>query len=325
MSSTKLATSWIALACSLLLLAAILFVVTREHNFDALVDVWSRTEPGPFAFAVVAMIALQSTAAWRLEVIMGAEGLHRIGFWPLLRIQLVSQFVANGAPISALSDLAKAAMVKLRFDLGMAQSIRLVLYERICGALGAIIVGVFAVLGQLVVPTPSGLVKAQALLWAAGCAGIAALIAIGGGHISTKVKFLDRVTRAITGLGHILRRPTIAAKLLLATVAMLFGFAIVFIELARGMQVQVSVPHVFLFMPLIFFVSALPVFYQGWGGREAAVVATIGSTAQVTSPEAIALSVAFGIVVFLASLPGAVFWIMRPSMRKGVRTEVEQG
>ena len=59
-----------------------------------------------------------------------------------MRIQLISQFIAYGAPISALSsDLAKAAMIKLRFDLPLGQSIRIVLYERICGALsGAIVI-----------------------------------------------------------------------------------------------------------------------------------------------------------------------------------------
>src|SRR6476620_10553798 len=105
-------TAWIALASSSLLLAVIFFVVTREHSFDALVDVWDRTETGPFVFAILAMIAVQAIGAWRQEVIMGADGLDHIDFWPLVRIQLVSQFAANGAPISALSDLAKAAMLK---------------------------------------------------------------------------------------------------------------------------------------------------------------------------------------------------------------------
>lgn len=159
--------------------AVIFFVVTREHGFDALFDVWDRTETGPFVFAVLAMIAIQSISAWRLEVIMGADGLDHIGFWPLFRIQLVSQFAAHGAPISALSDLAKAAMVKLRFTLGSGQSIRLVLYDQICGAVGPIIIGIFAAFGQMLVPTPAALVKAQMLLWVAGCVGISMLIAIG--------------------------------------------------------------------------------------------------------------------------------------------------
>jgi glycosyltransferase 2 family protein len=316
--------NWIALVSSLLLLAVIFFIVIREHSFDGLVDVWERTRPEAFGFAIVVMIAIQAASASRLAVIMGADGLDRIGFWPLLRIQFVSQFVANGAPIAALSDLARVAMIQLRFALHTARSLRLVFYERICGALGAVVLGVFAVLGQLIVPTPSELVKAQILLWGAGCVAISTLLAMSGWRLSTKVEFLDRIATAIAGLGRTLRRPMIAAKLLFTSVVVLFGFAIVFIVLARGMQIQVSVPHVFLFMPLIFFVSALPIFYQGWGGREAIVISTIGSTGQVTSAEAIALSVAFGIVVSLASLPGAVLWIMRPSMRKMIRNEIEQ-
>ena len=55
-----------------------------------------------------------------------------------------------------------------------------------------------------------------------------------------------------------LRHPLVAAKLFLATVAMLVGFSLVFLMLAHGMKVPVSVPHVLLFMPLIFFVSSLP-------------------------------------------------------------------
>ena len=315
--------AWIALTSSLLLLAVIFFVVTREHSFDTLADVWDRTETGPFVLAILGMIAIQAIGAWRQEVIMGADGLDHIDFWPLLRIQLVFQFAAHGAPISALSELAKAAMVKLRFGLGTSQSLRLVLYDRTCGAVGAIIVGIFAVLGQMLVPTPPALVKAQMLLWATGCVGIAMLVAVGDWHINTRVEFLDRTARAIMGLGHILRRPVIVVKLLLASSGLLLGFSAVFIVLAYGMQIQVSILHVLLFMPLIFFVSALPVFYRGWGGREAVVIATIGSTGEVTSAEAMALSVAFGVVVFLASLPGLVLWIMRPSMRKEVRLEGE--
>ena len=98
----------------------------------------------------------------------------------------MSQFVANAAPISALSDLAKAAMIKLRFALRTGQAIRLVLYERICGALGTIVAGIFAMLGQLMVPTPSHLVKAQALLWGAGCLALVVLVAIGGWRIEPR-------------------------------------------------------------------------------------------------------------------------------------------
>ena len=53
------------------------------------------------------------------------------------------------------------------------------------------------------------------------------------------------------------------------------------------------------------------------------IILTIGGMGSVSSAQSIALSVAFGVVVALSSIPGALFWIMRPSMRKSVRLEVE--
>jgi Lysylphosphatidylglycerol synthase TM region len=141
-------TKWIALVSSLLLLAVIFVVILREHSFDALVHVWVRTQTAAFGFAVLLMIVIQASNASRLGVIMGADGLDCIGFWPLLRIQLICEFIANGAPIAALSDLARAAMIKFRFALGTGRSLRLVLYERICGAAGVVVAGVFALLIQ---------------------------------------------------------------------------------------------------------------------------------------------------------------------------------
>lgn len=306
--------SWIALMSSLLLLAAILYVVTREDSLAALLDVWGRTKTAPFLFAVVILIVLQLGVAFRLKVIFSADGVDQVSVWPLFRIQLVSQFAANGAPISALSDLARAALVKLRFGLRMGRSIRLVLYDKIFGALGAIVFGLFAVLFQWLTPISPGLVKVQMFIWGAGCVSIAVLVAIADWHINTSVELIDRIARATTGLGRLLRRPMITSKLLLAQSVLLLCFAVAFIALAYGMQIQVSPLLIILFTPLIFFVSALPIFYQGWGGREAIVVATIGSVGQVTSAEAIALSVAFGVALFLASLPGAILWVMQPSM-----------
>jgi len=154
--------------------------------------------------------------------------------------------------------------------------------------------------------------------------GIGALIVVGGWHIRTGIGLFDRMTRAVVLLGSMLRRPPLASKLLSVAFVQLAGLALVFIVLARGLHIPVSSLDIVLFMPLIFFVSSLPIFYQGWGGREAIVLATLGGTGAISDAEAVALSVAFGVVVFLASLPGAVFWMMRPSMRKAVHSEAER-
>ena len=316
--------NWIAFASSLFLLAAILYVLGRKGGLDALFSVWDRTNTVAFFVAILLMFAVQSTNAWRVKIIATADGLPSIGYLSLFRIQLISQFIAYGSPISALSDVAKAAMIKLRFNLPVGQSIRIVIYERICGALGAVVVGLIATFCQLVVPTPTTLIDVQFLVWLAGLIGGGVVLACGGLHISSRIGLFDRAARAITSLGNMLRRPLVASELLLVSFAQLVGFSLVFIVLALGMHLPTSSLHIVLFMPFIFIISSLPIFYQGWGGREAIVMVTIGGLGTVSNAQSIALSVAFGVVVFLSSIPGAVFWIMRPSMRKSVRLEVEQ-
>jgi hypothetical protein len=50
-------------------------------------------------------------------------------------------------------------------------------------------------------------------------------------------------------------------------------------------------------------------------------IATIGQSGGITTAQAVAISVAYGVIVFVSSLPGAAFWLMRPSMRKAVHVE----
>jgi glycosyltransferase 2 family protein len=316
--------NWIAFASSLFLFAAILFLLSRKEGLNAVVAAWNGTDSLAFCLAVVLMLGVQVISACRVKIIAAAEALHAIGYLSLLRIQLVAQFIAYGAPIAALSDVAKAAMLKLRFNLPIGQSIRIILYERICGALGAVVIGLIATVCQLVVPTPATLVHAQLLVFGAGLLGGSVILAIGGLHIKSGVELFDRAARTVILVGNMLRRAMVASQLLLVSFAQLVGFALVFMVLARGMHLPISQVHILLFMPFIFLISSLPIFYQGWGGREAIVILTIGGMGTVSSAQSIALSVAFGVVVFISSLPGAVFWMMRPSMRKFVQVEVEQ-
>jgi len=316
--------NWIAPASSILIFVAILYFLSRTQKLDAIVDVWRRTDAAGFFIAIFFMLFVQAVSGYRLKVITGAEGLASIGYPSLLRIQFISQFIGYGAPVSALADLAKAAMLKLRFNMSLPQSIRYILYERICGALGAVVIGVLATVWQFALPIPRSLIEIQSAVWAAGLLALAAILVAGWLNISSGVALFDRAVRAVSALAVMLRHPATVGNLLLISLLQILGFTAVFSALARGMHIPVSWLDLLLFMPFIFLISALPIFYQGWGGREAAVILTIGSIGTISDAQSIALSVGFGVVTALSSLPGAVLWIMRPSMRKSVRFEIEQ-
>jgi len=61
------------------------------------------------------------------------------------------------------------------------------------------------------------------------------------------------------------------------------------------MHLTLPARQVILFMPFISFIASLPIFYLGWGAREAAVILTVGASAPLSPPESVALSVAFGV------------------------------
>jgi hypothetical protein len=282
------------------------------------VQIWRRSDKGAIWLAVAAMMAAHVAGSSRLKVIMTATGIAGVGLASMFRIQLVSQFAAHGAPISALGDLARAAMLKLRFGVTIGRAVRIVFYERVFGALGAVAIGLGAVAVELCLPPPHPLIGAQLALWGAGLGGTALVLLLHGLHVNTRFEPLNHAVRAVAMLGEMLAKPPVTARLLLIALLQMISMAFVFIALAAGMHIAISPIQAVVFMPLIFFVSSLPIFYLGWGAREAIVIATLGSAASVSTVEAVALSVGFGVIVFLSSLPGALLWLLRPSMRKAI-------
>jgi hypothetical protein len=313
----------IGLASSLLLLG-IIFLLLRSRSGDSLFDVWRRLGAVPLLIAVICALGTTLAGAWRLQAIMAAANNTETKLASLLRLQLVSQFVAHGAPISALADVAKVAILSLRFRLSPGAALRIVVYERMLGAIAVIFLGTATLGIQLLFSVPLHVLKIEALVWAMGIAGITILIGLSRLRIATGIALLDKAIRGVFSAGILLFQPKLTLTLLISSAAQLMLMALAFLVLGTSMHLVLSVSQVVLFMPFVFFVSSLPIFYLGWGGREAAVVLTLGSVSSMSSSEAVALSVAFGVCVLLAALPGGVLWLMRPSMRKATNDRAAQ-
>jgi hypothetical protein len=236
----------------------------------------------------------------------------------LVRLQLISQFVAHGAPVSALADVAKVAFMSLRFGLTAASALRVVVYERVTRAVAAVVLGVAALLVQWVSGVTAHVLRIEMLVWSAGIIGIiASLFAMSKLNVAVGVTLVDKAIRGMLALSSLLLEPRFSILLLISATAQLGFMALAFVVLANSMHLVIAGPQILLFMPFISLVSSLPIFYVGWGAREAATVLTFCSMSSISPSEAVALSLAFG-VCFFTSLPGAFFWLLRPSMRKAV-------
>src|SRR5262245_13680438 len=218
----RLRSNWITFASSLLLLAAIGYILSKQDQLSTILDVWRHIDKRYFALAVLLMLVLvHATGAWRLGSIMSFDGVSDVRFRSIYRIQLISLFVAHGAPISAIADLARAAMVNLRYRLTAGRSVRLVLYERICAAIGAVILGLLASLVLVVASAPTKLTYGQLVFWAGGLAGVGILLALGRLTFRFRIDFINRVLQAIDILRQMLRRPAMALVLMLISVIQL--------------------------------------------------------------------------------------------------------
>ena len=77
--------------------------------------------------------------------------------------------------------------------------------------------------------------------------------------------------------------------------------------LVRGQGVALSAIDVFAIVPLIAISAMIPIGFAGWGMREGLVVAFL-ATIGIQPEAALLLSVSFGTVVLVASLPGALIY-----------------
>ena len=88
--------------------------------------------------------------------------------------------------------------------------------------------------------------------------------------------------------------------------------------IARSLDIDVELIAMIAVMSIVTFVAALPISFAGWGVREISVVALLGLLG-VDRAAALLLSVEFGIIATLMSLPGGLIWLtLRERRQVGV-------
>ena len=79
--------------------------------------------------------------------------------------------------------------------------------------------------------------------------------------------------------------------------------------LAISMGLTVTWMSLLLIIPLVIFFIALPISIAGWGVREGIMVLGLGYLG-VSSEEALALSIVFGLSTLIVSIPGSAIWLL---------------
>lgn len=111
--------------------------------------------------------------------------------------------------------------------------------------------------------------------------------------------------------------PFISAALTFLSILAYMNMAITVWLIALALGLNVSVKDCLVLVPVVVLAAAIPISVGGWGVRESAIVVLFG-TVGVSSGNALALSVLFGVAGILVSLPGVALWLSEGFRRSDV-------
>lgn len=292
----------------LAILIALIALIWRTVDIPLVLDLLAQADPVLLAAGLTAILGQNAVSAFRWRFTAVRLG-QRIGRRQAVSEYFLSQFLNMTLPAGMLGDAGRA--LRMRGEVGLVLSGQAVLLERIVGQtalLMALCVGV-----ALVALVGSG---AGWPSWVINIGlGTAAVIAVTTLALSIAARLSGRMRRLTQGAFEALWLAVLAKEAwprqislsLLILCCNLGGFALC--ALATG--TALSPLAIISILPMVLFTMVLPISIGGWGLREGAAAAlwpVIGASAEA----GVAASVAFGLVILVASLPGAVT-LLRPS------------
>ncbi|MDP3872627.1 MAG: lysylphosphatidylglycerol synthase transmembrane domain-containing protein [Methyloversatilis sp.] len=277
--------------------AALLIGLAVTLDSAAIGAAISGASPGWLIAAVLLSVPQVALSAWRWRYTAARLGA------PLGRRQAYAEyylatFLNQVLPGGVAGDAARAWRHARNLDAGHA-AWQAVVIERASGQFVLLLCALAALAAS--VPLQSALVRAVD-----GMAGwiIAALIA---GAVGVAV--LRRRGQLSGHIAAVLGRSLLARDVwpvqLAASAGVVLSYITVYICCARLIGVTLPTAELWPLVPWVLFAMAIPLSVAGWGVREGAA-AVIWAAAGLDPAQGVAISVTYGLVVLLSSLPGAL-------------------
>lgn len=262
------------------------------------------------AAATMVMLSQLLLAGWRWSLVIRALG-DELRRRAVVRLTLIGQFFNQTLP-SAIGGDAVRAWLATYEGLPLGKAINGVLIDRVIALLVLImIIGVTLPLLADRVPDPA-FYGAAAGIVAATAAGLLVFFTVS--DRATAVLARWRVTaplaRLVADLRCSLSDPVRTAPIVALSVVVHLGVISVGWLIACALSIDVTLVDCIVLIPPVVLLTTLPISIAGWGVREGAMVVGFGFLG-VAAPEALAMSVVFGLVQVAAGLPGGAIWLFQ--------------
>jgi glycosyltransferase 2 family protein len=257
--------------------------------------------------AAVAITALSTTCcAWRWSLVAGGLGVD-VPVRTAVSAYYRSQFLNSTLPGGVLGDVHRGVLHgRAVGDLGLG--LRSVAWER---ASGQAVQALLTVAVLLALAPPVGcLVVAWVVAAVAGLALVVVVLRPKAG--SRQIRIVSAVISDLRG--SVISKRTWPGIVLASTVAVMCHVAV----FAVAVQVTGMEPPAGRVLPLalvVLLASAVPANIAGWGPREGAAAWAFGAVG-LSAAEGVTVAVVYGVLVLVATLPGAVMLVAGRGRRR---------
>lgn len=304
---------------------SVLLIVSVLHfnRIEGVTDRMLTADLLALGFAVCIAIATSFVHAARWMIVIKAVG-NVISYTRATRIVLIGYFFNHFLPTSLGGDVFRIWHT-YRDGVGLASAANSVILDRVIALLALLLMMTASL------PWLFTLIQDASMKWAiaaaiiGGLCGIALLIACD--YLPTafrRWKVFSMIMRLSTDSRAVFLQQRYNLPAIALSVFMHAIYAMLVFIIASSIHLKIGIIDCLLLVPPVILIIMLPFSIAGWGLREGAMVVAFGFV-NVAPSDAFALSVLTGIIVMVASLPGALLWLLTDNLSKEPRFSVKDG
>lgn len=293
------------LAVSIVLLVGVSWLVDVRDVLSRL----GRMESGWVAAALLLSIVQVGVSAWRWRFTAARLGLE-LPLAAAVREYYLATFLNQVLPGGVMGDVSRAwRHVQTEQAAEAGPVVRAVVLERASGQIVMTLVALVS-MASLALTWGGGPLPVLGGLAVAAGGGVALLVWVRR-HDVSRDTLAGRITHD-TRVALLARDAFI--RQVLSSLVVVGSYLATFLVAARAVHVDTPWPTLLPLLAPVLLAMLLPVTIAGWGLREGAAAA-LWSSVGLTAADGVAVSVAYGLVVLLGSLPGAAVLLRstRPS------------
>lgn len=244
--------------------------------------------------------------AMRLLYVLNNDAVVLCRFSQVLPIVWVSSFLSLATPSPAFSDGIRAALLRVKKISNLSFAIKAVLIDRAMG-----LIYMLGVAGVLLLILPAdlnpGISNYWGLIFLASFLG-AGVVSFFGSELIRKIQFLAWLKTTLVNIRLLMISPKAVIVFTVFALLNTFILAMSLWLISLSFSADARFLTFFLLTPAILIINNLPIFYQGFGGRESVMLFALGGASSGIPPDVIlTISLVSGLAMMTSALFGVFF------------------